>query len=44
MNGHLHVASYLVKQGADLNVENKVSSAACGLAVMAEMAVVGSEG
>jgi ankyrin repeat protein len=38
------VASYLEEHGADVNMKNNVSTTACGLAVMAEMVIVNSEG
>ena len=42
--GHLEVAIYLLAHGADPKIKNKVSTATCGLAVMVEVVIVGSEG
>jgi hypothetical protein len=38
------VAIYLLEHGADPKIKNPVSKAACGLAVMVQMVIVGSEG
>ena len=44
MNGRLEVAIYLLEHGADPKIKDMVSTAACGLAVMVEVVIVGSEG
>ena len=38
------MAKYLLEHGADPKIKDKVSTAACGLAVMVEVVIVGSEG
>jgi hypothetical protein len=38
------VAKHLLEHGADPKIKNNVSTAACGLAVMVQMVIVGSEG
>ena len=38
------MAKYLLEHGADPKIKDDVSTAACGLAVMVEMVIVGSEG
>jgi hypothetical protein len=43
MNGHPEVAIYLLERKADPNIQDNVSTATCGLAVMVEMVVVGAE-
>jgi hypothetical protein len=36
-NGRIEVARFLEEHGADVNMKNNVSTAACGLTVMVEM-------
>jgi ankyrin repeat protein len=43
-NKHLEGIICLLEHGADVNIEDEVSTATSGLAVMVEMVVVGGEG